>query len=79
MVVMDLKEFIKIGYRNYKIDVWPDSFASTEDAEGEFFSKEGKIGLNGAVMVDTGQLALKVLLSGVLTVQIQFFTKFCMA
>ena len=41
---MDLKEYIKIGYRNYKIDVWPDSFASTEEAEGEFFSKEGIIG-----------------------------------
>ena len=47
---MDLKEFIKIGYRNYKIDVWPDSFASTEDAEGEFFSKEGKIGIKGSTI-----------------------------
>ena len=37
---MDLKDYIKIGYRNYKIDVWPDTFASTEDAEGEFFAKE---------------------------------------
>ena len=47
---MDLKEYIKIGYRNYKIDVWPDSFASTEDAEGEFFSKEGKIGIKGSTI-----------------------------
>ena len=47
---MDLKEYIKIGYRNYKIDVWPDSFASTEDAEGEFFAKEGKIGIKGSTI-----------------------------
>ena len=50
MVVMDLKDYIKIGYRNYKIDVWPDSFASTEDAEGEFFAKEGKIGVKGSTI-----------------------------
>ena len=45
---MNLKDYIKIGYRNYKIEVWPDSFASTEEAEGEFFSKEGKIGIKGS-------------------------------
>ena len=50
MVDMNLKEYIKIGYRNYKFDIWPDSFASTEDAEGEFFSKEGKIGIKGSTI-----------------------------
>ena len=47
---MNLKDYIKIGYRNYKFDIWPDSFASTEDAEGEFFSKEGKIGIKGSTI-----------------------------
>ena len=47
---MFLKNYIKVGYRNYLIDVWPDSFASTEDAEGEFFSKEGKIGIKGSTI-----------------------------
>ena len=50
MVDMNLKDYIKIGYRNYKFDIWPDSFASTEDAEGEFFSKEGKIGIKGSTI-----------------------------
>ena len=50
MVVMKLKNYSKVGYRNYLIDVWPDSFASTEDAEGEFFSKEGKIGIKGSTI-----------------------------
>ena len=47
---MNLKDYIKIGYRNYKIDVWSDTFASTEDAEGEFFAKEGKIGIKGSTI-----------------------------
>ena len=42
----ELKDYIKIGYRNYKLDVWPDTFASTEEAEGEFFAKDGKHGAN---------------------------------
>ena len=50
MVDMNLKDYIKIGYRNYKFDIWPDSFASTEDAEGEFFAKEGKIGIKGSTI-----------------------------
>ena len=50
MVDMNLKDYIKIGYRNYKFDIWPVSFASTEDAEGEFFSKEGKIGIKGSTI-----------------------------
>jgi hypothetical protein len=29
---------VKIGYVNYEFDFWPDTFASIEDAQGEFFS-----------------------------------------
>tara|TARA_Y100001963_G_scaffold45434_1_gene64064 strand:- start:4840 stop:5208 length:369 start_codon:yes stop_codon:yes gene_type:complete len=46
----ELKDYIKIGYRNYKLDVWPDTFASTEEAEGEFFAKDGKIGIKGSTL-----------------------------
>ena len=46
----DLPNSIKIGYVNYQFDFWPDSFASTEEAEGEFFSKEGKIGIKGSTI-----------------------------
>ena len=36
---------VKIGYVNYEFDFWPDTFASIEDAQGEFFQSQGKIGL----------------------------------
>ena len=36
---------VKIGYIDYNFDFWPDSFASTEEAQGEFFSQAQKIGL----------------------------------
>ena len=36
---------IKIGYTNYTFDFWPDTFASTEQAQGEFFSVSCQIGL----------------------------------
>ena len=36
---------VKIGYVNYEFDFWPDTFASTEEAQGEFFQSQGKIGL----------------------------------
>lgn len=36
---------IKIGYTDYEFDFWPDTFASTEQAQGEFFSAAQKIGL----------------------------------
>lgn len=39
------QEHIKIGYQNYQLDFWPESFASAEQAEGEFFAKEHKIGI----------------------------------
>ena len=41
----ELPNSIKIGYVNYQFDFWPDSFASTEEAQGEFFQLAGKIGL----------------------------------
>src|SRR6056300_248137 len=46
-VMVDIKKEkqIKIGYQNYQLDFWPESFASSEQAEGEFFSKEQRIGV----------------------------------
>ena len=41
----DLPNSIKIGYSQYAFDFWPDTFASTEEAQGEFFSVAHKIGL----------------------------------
>ena len=41
----DLPNSIKIGYVNYQFDFWPNTFASTEEAQGEFFQVAGKIGL----------------------------------
>ena len=40
-----LPNSIKIGYAHYTFDFWPETFASTEDAQGEFFSIAQKIGL----------------------------------
>jgi len=42
-----LQNQIKIGYQKYDIDIWPESFATTEEAVGEFFNNERKIGLRG--------------------------------
>jgi hypothetical protein len=39
------KRNIKIGYQNYELDFWPETFARTEQAEGEFFAKDQKIGV----------------------------------
>ena len=36
---------IKIGYVDYQFDFWPDTFSTTEEAQGEFFAQTGKIGL----------------------------------
>ena len=41
----ELPNSIKIGYVNYQFDFWSDTFASTEEAQGEFFQLAGKIGL----------------------------------
>jgi hypothetical protein len=40
-----LPNSIKIGYAQYTFDFWPETFASTEEAQGEFFSVAHKIGL----------------------------------
>mgnify|MGYP006087077599 FL=1 len=40
-----IPDSIKIGYSNYAFDFWPDTFATTEDAQGEFFAVAHKIGL----------------------------------
>ena len=42
-----IKDKIKIGYQQYELDVWPSSFATTEEAVGEFFANERKIGIRG--------------------------------
>ena len=41
---------VKIGYVNYEFDFWPDTFASTEEAQGEFFQSQGKIGLKSSTL-----------------------------
>ena len=42
-----IKKHIKIGYQKYAIDIWPETFATTEEAVGEFFNNDRKIGLRG--------------------------------
>ena len=42
-----IEKQIKIGYQKYDIDIWPESFATTEEAVGEFFNNDRKIGLRG--------------------------------
>ena len=41
----ELPSTIKIGYSTYSFDFWPDTFATTEEAQGEFFPTLNKIGL----------------------------------
>ena len=38
-----LPNTIKIGYTDYQFELWPDTFASTEKAQGEFFEEDEKI------------------------------------
>ena len=33
-----IPDHIKIGYVNYQFDFWPDTFSTTEEAQGEFFA-----------------------------------------
>lgn len=40
----DIPESIKIGYRDYKLEKWKQTVASANEAQGQFFSKEGVIG-----------------------------------
>ena len=44
------KKSVKIGYQQYEFDFWPDTFSSTEEAEGEFFAKDKKIGLKSSTL-----------------------------
>ena len=41
---MNTPEKIKIGYREYKLEEWKQTVASTNEAQGQFFAKEGVIG-----------------------------------
>jgi len=43
--LQELPANIKIGYSTYSFDFWPDTFATTEEAQGEFFPTLNKIGL----------------------------------
>ena len=45
-----IPDHIKIGYVNYHFDFWPDTFATTEDAQGEFFATSAKIGLKTSAL-----------------------------
>ena len=45
-----IPDSIKIGYTDYAFDFWPDTFASCEEAQGEFFSNLQKIGLKEATI-----------------------------
>ena len=41
---MNIPDKIKIGYRSYKLEEWKQTVASANEAQGQFFSKEGVIG-----------------------------------
>jgi len=41
---MNIPEKIKVGYRNYKLEEWKQTVASANEAQGQFFAKEGVIG-----------------------------------
>ena len=41
---MNIPEKIKIGYREYKLEEWKQTVASANEAQGQFFAKEGVIG-----------------------------------
>ena len=41
---MHIQEKIKVGYRSYKLEEWKQTVASANEAQGQFFSKEGVIG-----------------------------------
>ena len=40
----NIPESIKIGYRDYKLEKWKQTVASANEAQGQFFAKEGIIG-----------------------------------
>ena len=39
-----IPESIKIGYRDYKLEEWKQTVATANEAQGQFFQKEGIIG-----------------------------------
>ena len=41
---MHIPEKIKVGYRSYKLEEWKQTVASANEAQGQFFAKEGVIG-----------------------------------
>ena len=41
---MQTPEEIKIGYKGYKLEEWKQTVASANEAQGQFFAKEGVIG-----------------------------------
>ena len=41
---MQRPDKIKIGNRNYKLEEWKQTVASANEAQGQFFAKEGVIG-----------------------------------
>ena len=41
---MERPEKIKIGYRDYNLEEWKQTVASANEAQGQFFAKEGVIG-----------------------------------
>jgi len=44
MVKIQVPTSIKIGYRNYKLEEWKQTVATANEAQGQFFQKEGIIG-----------------------------------
>ncbi len=40
-ILMQTPDKIKVGYRNYKLEEWKQTVASANEAQGQFFSKEG--------------------------------------
>ena len=41
---MHIPDKIKVGYKEYKLEEWKQTVASANEAQGQFFSKEGIIG-----------------------------------
>ena len=44
MVKIQVPTSIKIGYRDYKLEEWKQTVATANEAQGQFFQKEGIIG-----------------------------------
>ena len=44
MVKIQVPKSIKVGYRDYKLEEWKQTVATANEAQGQFFQKEGIIG-----------------------------------